>query len=71
MSEEQPGGAGTDERRRRWRLVTGGDEPLPTSDQGMDKALSQLYDSGDGGEPRAHPFGRSRQFLAEAGALVG
>lgn len=69
MSEEQPGGAGTDERRRRWRLVTGGDEPLPTSDQGMDKALSQLYDKGDeggatAGAPRTAGLGSSSPKLA-------
>src|SRR5262249_60847935 len=43
--------AAQEERRRRWRLVLGGEDAdgLSERDLRIDRALSALYDRGDGG----------------------
>ncbi|MBV9636717.1 MAG: VWA domain-containing protein [Methylobacteriaceae bacterium] len=54
MAEEEMGTAG--DRRRRWRLALGGedDDGLSERDRRIDRALSALYERGDGrGQPGA------------------
>lgn len=55
------------ERRRRWRLVTGGDGELAGADGGLDAALGQLYDArepGEAGQRRQAGLGSSAPRVA-------